>query len=80
MLKANIDKNNEHQIIVATGGINEMLNDIAVLVNGLYKQFQGVAPMTAVAFRSGLIGLLSDPDGPAWNDMGNQMGYVIKKG
>lgn len=79
MIKADISKNNPQQNIQASGNIPELLSDLALLVNGIYTQFQNADPNTAALFRMGVENMIKDPNGPAWGNPGNQTGIVFRK-
>lgn len=79
MIKANISKENKHQTIVASGDIPELMNDTAVLINGLYTQLRNADPASALMFRTGMINMIADTKSPVWQPMDNQTGIVFQK-
>lgn len=79
MLKIDINKDNGNPVIHASGNIMEILNDIAVMTNTLYTQFQAADTTTAQYFRTGFINMTNDPDSPMWKALGNQTGIVFRK-
>lgn len=79
MIKANISKKNKQQIINASGSIQELLSDMAILVGGIYTQLRNADPATALQFRTGMTNMISDTWGPAWQPMGNQTGIIFQK-
>ena len=83
MIKAEIKCGNEQSngsaTIVATGGVNEILNDIAVLINGIHTQLSANDSVAGHLFRCSLTGLINDPNSPLWTPMDGQSGIVFKK-
>lgn len=79
MIKAEISKENKQQLIRASGNVGELMNDIAVLVNGIYTQLRSADTASALMFRTGMINMLSDRNSPVWQPMGNQTGIVFQK-
>ena len=79
MIKANISKENEQQTISASGNIGELMNDVAVLINGIYTQLKNADPASALMFRSGMINMISDTKSPVWQSMGDQTGIIFQK-
>lgn len=79
MIKAEISKDNPQQNIQASGSVPDLMKDIAVLINGLYAQFQNADPMTAKLFRMGIENMVNDPNGPVWSPTGNQTGIIFRK-
>lgn len=79
MIKADISKDNKQQLMQASGNVPEILNDIAILVNGIYTQFKNADPITAKLFRMGIENIVKDPNGPMWGTLGNQTGIVFRK-
>ncbi len=77
MIRANISRENKQQIIVATGSIPEMVNDVAVLLNGIYNQFNAASPAAAKLFRKGVEDMVKDPNGTIWKAAGNQTGIAF---
>lgn len=78
MIKVNISRENEKQVIEAKGSLQEMLTDLAVLLSGIYNQFRNADPDTAAAFRQGLQGMVADPDGPCWKILGDMTGIIFQ--
>lgn len=78
MIQATISKKNNQQTITAVGDVPELMNDLAILVNGLYSQLMAANPATGIQFRFGLIGMLSDIESPVWKPMGNQTGITFQ--
>ena len=78
MIKVNISRENEKQVIEAKGDIPELLTDLALQISGIYNQFQSADPDTAAAFRQGLQGMVADPDGPCWKVLGNITGIIFQ--
>lgn len=78
MLKTNINKNNEKQIIEASGSIPELLNDLAVVLSGIYNQFKAVSPSAAVLFKRGVERMIKDPNGKVWNAGNGQTGIAFR--
>ena len=79
MITAEISKDNPQQYIQASGNIPELMKDLAVLICGLYTQFQNADPNTAALFRTGVENMIKDPNGPAWSTQGNQTGIIFRK-
>ena len=79
MIKAEISKDNPQQKVQASGNVPELMNDIAILINGIYTQFQNADPTTAALFRAGVENMIKDPNGPAWGTLGNQTGIIFRK-
>ena len=78
MIQATISKKNNQQTITAVGDVPELMNDLAILVNGLYSQLMAANPAEAAKFRFGMIGMLSAIDSPVWKPMGNQTGITFQ--
>ena len=78
MIKAEINKENKNQTITAKGNVPEIVNDVAVLINSLYTQFQAVDQVSAAVFRQGLEKLFI-PDSRLWNTNGNQTGIAFTR-
>ena len=79
MIRAEISQDNPQQNIQASGSVPDLMKDIAVLINGLYTQFQNADPMTAKLFRIGIENMVNDPNGPVWGSAGNQTGIIFRK-
>ena len=79
MIKANLSKENTQQDIVAAGSVQEILTDVALLIGSIYTQFKNADPMTATLFRTGIVNMAQDPDGPMWKAMGNQTGIIFRQ-
>lgn len=79
MIKAEINKENPQQNVQASGNVPELMKDIAILISGIYTQFQNADPKTAKLFRMGIENMVNDPNGPVWNATGNQTGIIFKK-
>lgn len=79
MIQANINKENKQQVIHATGSILEIMDDIAMLISGIYTQLENHDPAGAAMFRSGLKNMAIDPRGPMWQSHGDQTGIIITK-
>ena len=77
MIKANINKENKQQVITATGSIEEMMADTAILINGIYNQLKNADPTTARIFRTGITNMVKDATGPVWKPMDGQTGIVF---
>lgn len=78
MIRANISKENTKQIIEATGSIPELLNDVAVLLSGIYNQFNAVSPAAAKLFKTGIENMVKDPNSVVWQAGGNQTGIAFQ--
>ena len=78
MLKINISRENEKQVIEAKGSVQEMLTDLAVLISGIHAQFQNADPATAAVFRQGVQGMVADPDSPCWKVLGDMTGIIFQ--
>ena len=78
MLKTNINKNNEKQIIEATGSIPELLNDLAVVLSGIYNQLRAASPAAAVLFKRGVERMIKDPNSKVWNAGNGQIGLAFR--
>lgn len=78
MLKTNINKNNEKQIIEATGSIPELMNDVAVVLSAIHNQLEAVSPAAAVFFKRGIERMIKDPKGKVWTASGNQTGITFR--
>ena len=78
MIQAIISKKNNQQSIVAEGSIPEMMNDVAILISGIYNQFFATNPASAIQFRVGLTTMINAPDSPVWKPMGNQTGITFR--
>lgn len=78
MIKVNISRENEKQVIEAKGSVQEMLTDLAVLLSGIYNQFQNADPATAAVFRQGVQGMVADPDSPCWKVLGDMTGIIFQ--
>ena len=78
MLKTNISKENTKQIIEATGSIPELMNDVAVLLSGIYSQFNAVSPAAAKLFKTGVQSIVKDNDSAVWRTNGNQTGIAFR--
>ena len=78
MLNAKICKG-EASVIEANGTITELMADVAVLVSGIYNQFLVASPDTAVMFRTGLINLAKDENGPMWQPVDGQKGIIFPR-
>ena len=83
MLKAEIKRGtqagNGVVRITAEGGVPELLNDVALLIGGIYTQFKAADPVTAEMFRIGVTNMVIDGRGALWNAVGNQTGIIIRK-
>lgn len=83
MLKAEIKKGTPTEqglvTITAEGGVPELLNDVALLIGGIYTQFKVADPVTAEMFRIGVTNMAMDGQGPLWNAVGSQTGIIIRK-
>ena len=79
MIQANIAKENEKQIVYASGEIPELLTDITVLVSGIYTQLKNASPETAEIFRTALTSVMQDQNGPMWKAIDGQTGIVFRK-
>ena len=78
MIQANISKKNNQQKIIASGGVPDLMNDLAILIGGIYNQLKSANPAVAAQFRFGLIGMISAIDSPVWTPLGNQTGIVFR--
>ena len=78
MIKAEINRNEDKATITATGGVEEIASDIAVLINGLHTQLSTNDAVAGHMLRQMLTGLVNDPTGPLWTPMGGQTGVVFK--
>lgn len=78
MIKVNISRENEKQVIEAKGSVQEMLTDMAVLLSGIYNQFQNADPATAAVFRRGMQAMMADPDSPCWKVLGDMTGISFQ--
>lgn len=79
MINANISKENKQQVITATGSIEEMMADTAILINSIYTQLKNADPATALQFRTGMISMICDTQGPIWKPMDGQTGIVFQR-
>ena len=79
MIQANIAKENEKQIVHASGDIPELLTDIIVLVSGIYTQLKSASPETAEQFRSAVTKVAQDQNSPMWKAIDGQTGIVFRK-
>lgn len=79
MIKANISKENKQQIISAGGNVQELMNDTAILINGIYTQLKNADSASALMFRTGMINMIADTKSPVWQTMGDQTGIVFQK-
>lgn len=77
MINANISKENKQQVITAAGNVQELMNDTAILINGIYTQLRNADPATALMFRTGITNMFKDANGPVWKPMGGQTGIVF---
>ena len=78
MIKANISKKTNQQTVTATGAVPELMNDLAIIISGIYNQLKTANPAEAVQFRFGMIGMLSAANSPVWTPMGNQIGITFR--
>ena len=78
MIRANISKNNKQQIITAAGSVPEIMNDMAILINGIYTHLRNADQTTALLFRTGMINMITDYNGPVWQTLGNQTGIIFQ--
>ena len=78
MLNVRIKKD-EKSVIEANGTVPELMADVAVLVSGIYNQFLVASPDTAAMFRTGLINLAKDENGPMWRPVDGQKGIIFPK-
>ena len=76
MLNVRIKKD-EKTVIEATGNVPELMADVAVLVSGIYNQFLVASPDTAEMFRTGMINLTNDENGPMWRPVDGQKGIIF---
>ncbi len=83
MLKADIKRGVPEEVgrseITATGSVTEIVNDVAVLINGIYNQFKAASPETAALFRRQVEILVEQPDDLLWGAHGDQTGIIFKK-
>ena len=83
MLKAEIKRGTEQEkgcaTITAVGGVPELLNDVAVLISGIYNQFNAVSPASAALFRTGIENMAKDTNSPLWQAVDGQTGIVLPK-
>ena len=83
MLKVEIKKGTAEEkgrvLISAEGSVSELLNDMALLVSGVYAQFGAADKTTAEFFRIGLQNMAADPNSPFWKISGSQTGIIFKK-
>lgn len=77
MINANISKDNKQQVITATGSIEEMMADTAILINAIYNQLKNADPTSALIFRTGITNMVKDATGPVWKPMDGQTGIVF---
>lgn len=77
MIKANINKEKPPIVIVAAGNALELMNDAALLINGIYTQLKNGDPKVAQLFRTGMIRMVSDEGGPVWAPGEGQTGIVF---
>lgn len=64
MLKVNIDRKNkaERTVVMGSGELSEIINDIATVINGLYSQLKrGGHHEVAEEFRRSMVLLRVDP-------------------
>ena len=78
MLKVNIQKG-QASIVEATGTVEEITTDIAVVVNTIYTQFNSVDPETAHALRIAFSALVNEPRGLMWKPLDGQSGIIFQK-
>lgn len=76
MIKAHIEKGSNTVSVTARGGVPELMNDMALLVSGVHAQLQAADPMVAAMFRTGVINMAMDLNGPFWNT--RQTGIIIQ--
>ena len=79
MIQANIAKENENQIVYASGDVPELVTDIIVLVSGIYTQLKNASPETAEQFRSTVTKAARDRNSPMWKEIDGQTGIVFAK-
>ena len=79
MIKANISRENETQVVAAEGNVVELVSDVTVLINSIHTQFQNMDPATAWMFRVGLQEVVRDPNGPCWKPADGQTGIIFPK-
>lgn len=78
MLKTDINKENKRQIIEASGSIPELMNDVAVVLSGIYNQFNAVSPAAAKHFKQGIENMVKDPNGAVWKSITKQTGIAFR--
>lgn len=68
MLKVNLDRNNGQNMIMGAGPMDEVLNDICTVINGLYSQMKrGGHEQAAEAFRWAMTELHTSPESVLFN-------------
>ena len=78
MIKVNISRENEKQVIEAKGDIPELLTDLALQISGIYNQLRNADPATALMFRQSVQGMVADPDSPCWKVLGDMTGIIFQ--
>ena len=77
MIQANVSKDNEKQVILATGSILDFAFDIAVILSGMHTQMKASDPVAAEAFKTAVQRMVADDNGPCWKPNGDQTGLAI---
>lgn len=66
MFKIDINKDKDQSIIQCEGAGDELLAELAMVVNSVYAGIHNNNPIMASAFKRLFIALASDPDSPIW--------------
>lgn len=77
MIQAKINNKTNQHIIDTSGDLQDLLQDIAILVSGIYTQLGNNDPAAAAIFRTGLQNMTADSRGPMWQSHGDQTGIII---
>lgn len=67
MLKIDINKDKDRIIIECEGAGDELLAELAMVVNSVYAGIHSNDPMMASAFKHIFISLVSAPGSPVWH-------------
>ena len=76
MLKVIIQQNGR-SMAEATGTVQELLMDIAVIVNAIHTQLFNDDPAEAEMFQTGLINVISNKENAVWRPRPEMIGFIF---
>ena len=79
MLKVKIEDSGSRTdcVIMGSGDIKQLTAEVGMVIQALHSQTKAANPFLAMAFRQGLIYLLTDPKTPVWDPVDSGHGMCV---